>query len=392
MTKPVLVFIFSNCMGGVASFNRNLINYTSLKDRCNTRVILLEAEEDKRARFTDVITADEVIHFPFSTLEKQYDVFERLYNIVGKETGCIIADDSVVLNMAGLFNLSKKVVYLVHDYFYVNAALHYQPVIDVVVAHASLFCDILLAATSDYQGKIYHIPYGVELVESLDKPLNPVLKLVFLGRLVEEKGVLLLKEIDAHLAEQGITVEWMIVGKGPLLDDLQRIWQNNSNVSFMQAADTAAVYSILEHQDILVFPSRFEGTPVSIMEGLSRGVVPVVADLPGGTRDMVSGDVGIRCPVKDARSYANAIAHLHHNRGILKEMQSACLRASETRFDIRKASNAYFTFFLKQSTEPLQVKNAIRVVQLSRLDNSILPGWLVYRFRKLKCYFFQRKP
>lgn len=391
MSKPEMVFIFPNCMGGVASFNRNLINFTTLNSQCFIRVILLEPEGDTRPKFTDEIRADEVIHFSYSALEKQYDICLRLLKNAGNKPGCIITDSNVVLNMAAIFNPVKKLIYLVHDYFYVAGALQYQPVIDVAVAHASLFCDILLAASPDYQGKVKYLSYGVELPrQSIKKQAGPALKLIFLGRLVEEKGVKLLKEIDALLSERNVPVEWTIVGKGPLLGELKQSWSQNTNVEFVQAADTASVYAILEHQDILVFPSWFEGTPVSIMEALSRGVVPVVSNLPGGTRDMVTEDVGMLCTVKDAAAYADAISFLHSNRDALSNMQSACLDACGVRFDIRKASDTYFNFFLEQAARTPSSKQTAQLIQLSRLDKSFLPGWAVYNFRKFRRYLFQK--
>lgn len=386
-----MVFIFPNCMGGVASFNRNLINYTTFNSRCKIRVILLEPEGDTRPKFTDKIEADEVVHFSYSPLGKQYDIYKRLKNCVGENQGCIITDTALVLNMAALFNPVQKVVYLVHDYFYVSDALRYQHVIDVAIAHSSFFCDVLVSANADYQGKVKYIPYGVELPErAVHKTPAEALKLVFLGRLVEEKGVKLLKEIDDLLVEMKIAAAWTIVGKGSLLDDLKTSWSRNANVQFIQAADTASVYSILEQQDILVFPSWFEGTPVSIMEAISRGTVPVVSNLPGGTRDMVTADVGVLCTVKDARSYADAIARFHKDRDLLSKMQTACLNSGVQRFDIKKAADGYFSFFWELASQSPQAKQATHIVQLSRLDKSVLPGWAVYNFRKFRRYLFQK--
>lgn len=62
-----------------------------------------------------------------------------------------------------------------------NWALHYHRVIDAVITHASFFRDVLLAAAvSDFQEKVFFIPYGVEMpADDYNKPLNPVLKLIF---------------------------------------------------------------------------------------------------------------------------------------------------------------------------------------------------------------------
>lgn len=386
--KTVLVFIFPNCMGGVASFNRNLINYSVLKKSCHVRVVLLEPAEDKRPRFTDPIEGDEIVHFSFSNRENQYSVCSRLSKIIGEEQGCIIADNSLPLNTVGLFGSVKKMIYLVHDYFYIGWALHYHKVIDAVITHASFFRDILLAAgIIDFHDKVFYIPYGVELPpEGYVKPVNNVLKLVFLGRLIEEKGVMLLKDVDRHLAKKGVRVEWTIVGKGSLQHTLSEQWKEVKNIHFIQASDTQAVYSILQEQDILVFPSWFEGTPVSIMEALSRGVVPIVSDLPGGTRDMVFEQTGFRCAVKNSLAYANAIENLDRDRDKLKQMQEACMEITKMNYDINKAADAYFSFFLRHA-EGVKKANEKDIVCFSSLDKEFIPNWMVYYLRTVRQYF-----
>jgi glycosyltransferase involved in cell wall biosynthesis len=387
VNKPVMVFIFPNCIGGVASYNRNLINHTSLKNRCHTRVVLLDSLEDKRARFTDLIKADEIIRFSYSSRENQFSVCKRLHTIIGDEGGCIIADNGLTLNAISQFGSAKRLIYLVHDYFYVNWALHYHRIIDVVITHASFFADVLLAAAvNEYQDKIFYIPYGVELPpEGFMKPVNPILKLVFLGRLIEEKGVLLLKDIDQQIQMKGIKANWTIVGRGPLLERLIDQWKSAANINFIQAKDTQAVYDVLQEQDILVFPSWFEGTPVAIMEALSRGVIPIVSDLPGGTRDMVTENLGIRCTVKDPLSYANAIEQLWRNPPKIREMQNAGIQSARTNYDINKAADAYFSFFLQQA-EKVRKDHIKNLVQFSRLDKEYFPNWMVYHLRKMRQY------
>ncbi|HUR12749.1 MAG TPA: glycosyltransferase family 4 protein [Flavitalea sp.] len=382
---PVFVFIFSDCTGGVASFNRNLINHTSLSSACKVKVILIKPEEDKRTPFTDKMRG-EVIHFNFSSLENQFHVLHRLYALIGNENGCIITDNALVLNAVSLFGKTKRLIYLVHDYFYVNAALSFANLIDAAVAHSTFFRDVLLAAAvTEYQTKAFFLPYGVELpsVAWQKQRAGETLRLIFLGRLVEEKGVLLLKQIDENLRATGTQAEWTIMGTGPLLAQLKESWSNTDAVKFVQAKDGAEVYKTLEEHDVLVFPSQFEGTPVSIMEAISRGVVPVVSDLPGGTRDMVTDGIGFLCGTRNVEEYANAIRILDQNRQELHLLQQGCLRKARESYDIRKASDAYFTFFFNQMKTPLKTNNG-SPIHLSRLDSRYLPNSFVRAFRKAK--------
>ena len=384
--KPHLVFIFSDCIGGVSSFNRNIINYASLKKDCVVSVILLKAKEDKRPAFKDPILADHVVRFDFSTLDNQYYVSKKLHGIIGNDGGCIITDNYLPLNAVGLFGSTKQVVYLIHDFFYIQWALQYQQLIDAAVMHSSFFKDVLLTASAAaYQSRSYYIPYGVSLpAKAVVKAPQQQLRLVFLGRLVEEKGVLLLQEIDKILQQKKLSVQWTIIGQGPLESRLKEYWQDKTYVSFVKPPTTEEVYAILEEQDILVFPSWFEGTPVAIMEALSRGVIPIVSDLPGGTRDMVGEGIGFRCNVNDAVSFSNAIIQLANRNDQLKMMQQNCVTLARGQYDIEKAANAYFSFFLDRARTVPQKKPA--VYSLSKLDRKFYPAYFVQAVRKMKTF------
>jgi glycosyltransferase involved in cell wall biosynthesis len=384
--RPVIVFTIPDCMGGVTSFYRNIINHSSRSNNYRTRVILMNDEQDRRQKFDEKIIADEVIIFKHSYFENQRNVFKRLANVLGHENGCIVTDNALTLNVVKQIGSPKSIVYLVHDYYYINVALEYKHLIDACVVHSRFFKDVLLAADIDtFQHKAHYIPYGVEQVETnfIKNEDSDRLRLVFLGRWAESKGVLMLKDIDRQLVEKNVSADWTILGSGPLEQELRSQWTGSENVKFITAANTADVYKILQTQDILVFPSRFEGTPVAIMEAMSRGVVPVVSDLPGGTRDMVTDVTGFRCRPDFSEDFVRAITRLQEDRKLLKTMQRACLQKAYEEFDIKKSAGNYFAFFEKNCLTKA-VHTGLKKFELNKLDNLLLPNGLVYRIRKLR--------
>jgi glycosyltransferase involved in cell wall biosynthesis len=381
--KPEIVFAFPDCMGGVASFNRNIINYSSLKDYFSTHVILLRSQEDERPAFKDPFLADKVSRFEFSHKENQWHVCRRFNQLLGNRPGCIVADNDLTLKSIALFNNPKTVFFLVHDYFYVNYALTFEPIIDAAIAHSSFFKDILCAALpASYVNKSFYIPYGVEQPEPIVKKKNETLNLVFLGRLAEEKGIFELKKIEDLLNKNNVLVNWTIIGSGPFEKSLKEQWSHKKNISFFQPALTKDVYQILQTQDIQVLPTVFEGTPVSILECMSNGVVPVVSDLPGGIRDLVKDETGFRCTVNDAQSFATAIMELVYDREKLARLQANCESSTKEKYDIIKAADQYFDFFIKYAGKKLDKKQMN--FPFSRLDRSYMPNNLVYWIRNLR--------
>lgn len=373
-------------MGGVTSFYRNIINHSVRNNNFRTRVVLMNDEQDRRQRFNEEIIADEVIDFRHSYFENQRSVFKRLAAVLGDEKGCIVTDNAFTLNVIKQLGSPKSVIHLVHDYYYINVALEYRHLIDACIVHSSFFKDVLLAADIDtFQNKTLYIPYGVEQTSSDYKKNEPgeKLKLVFLGRWAESKGVLMLKDIDSLLQGKGVSAEWTILGSGPLEQQLKKQWQNSKTVRFITAANTGDVYKILQDQDILVFPSKFEGTPVAIMEAMSRAVVPVVTDLPGGTRDMVTDTTGFKCRPGFAEDFAAAVIRLHEDRKLLKTMQLACLQKANEEFDIKRSAGNYFSFFEKHCMSAT-VHTGLKKMELNKLDSALLPNKLVYQLRKLR--------
>lgn len=383
--KPEIIFTFPNCMGGVASFNRNIINFSKLKKQCHTKVILLRCKEDERPVFYDEIYANEIIHFTYSNLENQYHVCRRLDNLLGKLPGAIITDNSLTLNTLTLFPTKKTVYSLVHDYYYVRLTLRHISIIDIAIAHSSFFKDILFSAyPSKFSKRALYVPYGVEQPRENQLNESENLKLVFLGRLTESKGVRLLFEIESELKRHKIKTEWIIIGSGPLEGEIKSQWIGKKNCQFYTPDTTQGVYDLLAEQDILVLPTFFEGTPVSILEAISHGVIPVVSNLPGGIRDIVTEKIGFRCQVGNPCSFANAIQQLDEQRDTVRILQANCKELGRKKYDINNSADHYFEKILKFNQFKSRNKKNTVSSSFSRLDSKYLPNRLVYLIRSIR--------
>jgi len=370
-------------MGGVASFNYNIINYSRLIKKFHSRVVLLKAKEDTRPVFTDKFEADEVITFHFSNKENHYYIQQRLNELLGNKEGAIVTDNAFTIQAARRFSNPKTVFNLIHDFFYVSQNIQAGTLVDVAIAHSSFFSDAVFAADpSSFAGRAFYIPYGVKQLPALPSKKNDSLQLVFLGRLDEGKGVLLLHNINDQLKQKGIKVHWTVIGKGSLEKKLHKQWKDENNIKFSQPASTDEVYAILREQDIFVFPTSFEGTPVSILECMSNAVVTIVNDLPGGIRDIVKEEIGFRCQLNNAPEFTAHIATLHHDRALLKKMQLASFTAAQQQYDITRNADCYFELFLQYQQYRRSGKK--EPDKMSRLDKKGFSNRLVKTIRNLK--------
>lgn len=378
--KTEIVFTFAACMGGVASFNFNIINHSQLINNFYSKVILLKADEDKRPVFLDKFKVDEVITFCYSHKENQYYVQKRLNKLLGNGKGAIVTDNSLTVIAAHLFKNPKTVFHLIHDYFYVNQLIQLGDLVDASIAHSSFFSDAVFASNPElFSNRSFYIPYGVKQLTQLPEKNSGKLNLVFLGRLDEGKGGIKLIEIDKGLKQLNINVNWTIIGKGPLKEALLLQWNSNTNVSFYEPESTDEVYELLHSQDVFVFPTTFEGTPVSILECLANGIVTVTNDLPGGIRDMVNENTGFRCELNNVPEFISKISMLHNDRKLLRQLQEACFAVSNSKYDIENNADNYFFKFLE--FDNLKRKIKLTIPRLSRLDRAYYPNFIIKYLR-----------
>ena len=344
--KPEIVFTFPAVMGGVASFNYNLINNSSLVKRFYSKVILLKELTDTRPLFTEKFDVDEEILFQYSDKENQYHLQKRLSYLLGNSEGAVVTDNGLTMETARRFNNPKTIYSLIHDYYYVTQQIKLRDLADVAIAHSSFFSDAVFSALPLlFANRCFYLPYGVKQLPLFPEKMDGALNLIFVGRLEQEKGVLQLFEIEKELQKISIQVNWTIIGKGNLKQQLIKQWEGKK-IAFYEPDTTTEVFDILLKQDIFIFPTLFEGTPVSILECLSTGVVTITHDLPGGIRDIVKEGIGYRCNVDAVNEFVDKIGTLENDRTLLKKMQSNCFKLAHASFNVKENADKYFNIFL----------------------------------------------
>lgn len=375
--KKKLTVVFPNILGGVSSFNANLVNSKcELRKEFEIHVILLQDSEDKRPHYSGELGANQITIFKYSSLENQYYVCKRLYKILSKTNGMVICDHFLVLNTISCFRYQQTIFHLLHDFYYVQQNFDYPKSVDFALAHSSFFIDCILAwNTKDYLKRARYIPYGVTIPEVMQKSQSDVLNVVFLGRLTAMKGVTMLKSIEDELRRMDVKVNWTIIGKGELKKELVEDWKENSNVRFIEPEQIEELYGELMRQDVFVFPTLFEGTPVSIFEALANGVVPIVNDLPGGIRDHVNSEIGFRVE-NEAEQFALILKNLNLDRRLLAQLQKNSFEYAQKNLNIDHNMSSYFELFSRQSKSKNNSKQ-FDSPRFNRLDRRFIPNIFV---------------
>jgi glycosyltransferase involved in cell wall biosynthesis len=139
-------------------------------------------------------------------------------------------------------------------------------------------------------------------------PPPPVFLLV--GRLLEAKGLPEYADAARMLKARYPEARFQLLGPpergfGSVGLDRVRNWEAEGCIEYLGRTDDVRPFLAAAH--VLVLPSWREGTPTSIMEGMSMGRPAVVTDVPGCREVVRDGVNGRLAPVRDARALARAM-------------------------------------------------------------------------------------
>ena len=153
-------------------------------------------------------------------------------------------------------------------------------------------------------------------------------------RLHDSKGNSYLVDAAALVLKERPHAKFFIVGEGPLLTDLQNQAQSLSLgdrfVFHGFAKDVAAVVSAF---DLSVFPSLWEGTPLTVFEALAMGKPIVATDADGLMDVLADGRDALIVPRRNAPALAETIIRMMDDEG-LRGRLSAGARDTSRQYDI----------------------------------------------------------
>jgi glycogen synthase len=92
---------------------------------------------------------------------------------------------------------------------------------------------------------------------------------------------------------------------------------------------------------VFLLASDAEGLPISLLEAMAHGVVPVVSDLESGIRDVVDAGNGLLVDVDDTEGYARAIIHLHEHRDELAAKSAAAHERVKKEFSVEAMADRW---------------------------------------------------
>jgi glycosyltransferase involved in cell wall biosynthesis len=202
------------------------------------------------------------------------------------------------------------------------------------------------ASTRDFLVKHEHLPparislvyNGVDLRRFLPPPAKPRLErfvVLGVGRLHAQKNFALFLDVAAELAKRQIPVEFRLAGTGPeeqLLRSQARTLGISDKVHFLgHVSDTRTLYS---GADALLMTSKYEGTPLTVLEAAAMRL-PIVAPRLDGIGEILKNEEdALLIEPPDCNHFSAALIRL------IEEPEFATTMARKAEEKVRKRFSA----------------------------------------------------
>lgn len=160
-----------------------------------------------------------------------------------------------------------------------------------------------------------------------DKPLT----IGYLGRIEVNKGMDWLLLACERLRREGVRFRLVLAGKEELGSNYLESFSNLLGESFHYAGVVSceAKAAFLRSLDVFMLPTYFEGLPMSLLETMSYGAVPVTTPVGSIPEVVKDGENGLFIKVKDEQSIVDVLRRLNNDRALLPRLSE---QARETIF------------------------------------------------------------
>jgi glycosyltransferase involved in cell wall biosynthesis len=305
------------------------------------------------------------LNIPVTCLDQRSSIFEDRLQILLEQLKRF--DPTAVL--ATLSPVSFEVLrYLPAGVLRVGVGQSDDPNVYAMMRHYGAHLDLLAVVSQTMKRKaeampefsrvpVACLPYGVPFVQDGQMRARDFagrLKILYLGRLDrEQKRVHLFPAIFNQLRASGMAFHWTMAGDGSekaALEQAMKSTRPDQTVSLPGQIAYADVLPLLLEHDIFLLASDYEGLPLSLLEAMGCGLVPVVSDLPSGIPEVVDDTTGKRIPPEEIEAYADAILWLHEHRVDMARLSQNARERVRRDFSIGAMTDRWLNVLQKQPT------------------------------------------
>jgi glycosyltransferase involved in cell wall biosynthesis len=259
------------------------------------------------------------------------------------EVSAITPDLPIDVGVLGVLHSDEDEHYL-HGY----QMGHYW---DSIVTVSDTIKERFLKLNPVFASRTQTIRYGVPVSEAppVKHFSGDKIRLIYSGRMVQaQKRIFDFLELIQKLDSRKLPFSITFIGTGDDENAFQgRLapWVEKGVARYLGRCSSEVIRKELIAHDVLLLMSEFEGLPLSLLEGMAEGCVPVVTEIKSGISEILNhGRNGLLSPVGDVDAMVRNISSLHHDRELLQKLsEQAWATLEATRLSESQMASQYKT-------------------------------------------------
>lgn len=173
-------------------------------------------------------------------------------------------------------------------------------------------------------------------------------RILYIGRLVPEKGQTVLLEAIAELARRGHEVTATIAGEGALKPELEKMAKRlglSDRVEFPGAVGQHQLRDLYEEAAVFCLPSFGEGVPIVLMEAMAMEVPPISTRIAGIPELIDHERSGLLVPPGNTEELTEALESLLNEPAFHRELAAAGREKVLEEFDTHRSAAQLLAIF-----------------------------------------------
>lgn len=195
--------------------------------------------------------------------------------------------------------------------------------------------------------KLLAIPNGIKNKNNLISKSD--LKIIFVGRMVREKGVEdLLSAFSLLITKKRLTSKCTLelFGDGPdrvLFENLTKSLSISDFVTFKGFVRQEKM--IIQEGSIFVLPSYREGFSISLLEAMSLGLPIVATDIGGNKEALEGGECGLLYKAGNIKALAKNLETLINDTEVAENLSTNAKRIFRKKYKLESMASSYISLY-----------------------------------------------
>jgi glycosyltransferase involved in cell wall biosynthesis len=387
--EKVKIFHFHNGTGGgVLSVIRNLLLYRQDTEIENHVIYTINKEQVFLYEKPMLQNATSEQIFYYSPQWNFYYTCRQLAKLIPDDKAVIVAHDWLELGMVSNLGLRNPLIHFVHgayEYYYNLARLHCNHV-DQFLCVSKHISALLKVRLPNLAHRIFTTLAPVPAIGQSSSCFNSLRCCYFVRDLTDpNKQFSLLPHIDELFGSiTGKEIEWFVAGGGMTQDQFYQYWNPSTHrrIHYFGKVDRTYLGSILAKTNIFILPSLNEGLPISSIEAMLSGNVPIVGSWANTADEYLTDQVnGFIADEYSYQTFALSMVHLIQDKDRFEVMSHAA-KTKATQLFNPEINTKYIEGMILQVSKNVKQKKPIKVYG-SRLDHPLIPNFITHLLRTI---------